>query len=270
MERCASCGLEIAESALVCDGCGAGVALTIDPAGEDPDAVEPRAAAHEEARPPAALVVQAAAPAPRPPGLSPREVLAAAVAIMAAGVLTFALLMTRGAGETAAAAADPAESVSAAAPVPSSPHAFTRSWSTANVDRWVANGRTFAIELSSENRVAIWQRHVTPVLVVRCRANRLEAFVFTDSPAKIEPKTDDHTVRVAFDGESGSAERWPDSADHDALFAPDGAAFVTRLANARALAFGFTPHNAAPVVAHFNVAGLRPRLEASRECGWKP
>ncbi|HEX6065438.1 MAG TPA: hypothetical protein VFZ04_14505, partial [Longimicrobiales bacterium] len=79
---------------------------------------------------------------------------------------------------------------------------------------------------------------------------------------------DAHTVSLRFDGQPPSSEKWPDSADHDALFAPDGAAFAARLAAAREFEFGFVPHNAAPVVARFSVAGLMPLLQpASKHCG---
>ena len=69
----------------------------------------------------------------------------------------------------------------------------------------------------------------------------------------------------------GSARRpWPDSAGHDALFAPYGAAFARRLAAARTMRFRFTPHNPQPAVARFSVAGLEPLLaQAAKECGWK-
>ena len=83
--------------------------------------------------------------------------------------------------------------------------------------------------------------------MVRCLAHKADAFVFTDSPARIEPEDENHTVRVAFDDEPDATQRWMDSEEHDALFAPDGAAFARRLAQSAHLRFGFTPHNAPPV-----------------------
>jgi hypothetical protein len=98
----------------------------------------------------------------------------------------------------------------------------------------------------------------------------VNAFVVTDSAAQIEANTEDHTVTFAFDGETEVRERWQDSTDHDALFAPDGAAFVQRLMQARTFRFAFTPHNAATATARFHVAGLEPFLTpAAKACGWK-
>jgi hypothetical protein len=127
-----------------------------------------------------------------------------------------------------------------------------------------------AYELPAEHKVQAWMTQVEPALVVRCMGRRTEAFVYTSTPAKIEAQDEDHTVGIAFDNEPQSAERWPDSAEHDALFAPDGEAFARRIMAAKTLRFGFTPHNAPPVTVHFAVNGLAELLEpAARQCGWK-
>jgi hypothetical protein len=128
--------------------------------------------------------------------------------------------------------------------------------------------RGVAFELYAENKVPIWQRQAHPILVVRCQANRTEAFVFIESAARIESEDENHTVRIGFDDEPEMTERWPDSAEHDALFAPDGAAFARRVTRASRLRFGYTPHNAAPVVATFAVSGLADLIApAARQCG---
>ena len=147
---------------------------------------------------------------------------------------------------------------------------FKSKWNSTNRD-WVGNQRrAIAFELASENKVAVWQRQVQLMLVVRCMANRIDAFVFTQSPAKMEPQDNDHTVRVAFDGEPEKVQRWPDSDEHDALFAPDGAAFAQRLASAKTMTWGFTPHNASPVSTIFNVAGLAELMApAAKQCAVK-
>ena len=203
-------------------------------------------------------------------GWSRRELLSIVIAVLLGGAATSAWLMRRPDAvlpATTAPAAGPATAPAASSSAP----AARAKWSTENVAQWVGNGRRrFAVELQAENSVAVWQRQVRPVLVVRCGARELEVFVFTNSAAKIEPRTDDHTVRITLDDGPEVSERWPDSADHDALFAPDGAAFARQLIGARTLQFGFTPHNASPVAAHFNVAGLDAALgPAANQCGWK-
>jgi hypothetical protein len=101
-------------------------------------------------------------------------------------------------------------------------------------------------------------------------AKKTEAFVYTGSALRIEPNTEDHTVSFRFDDEPSGSTRWPDSAEHDALFAPDGVAFAQRVLHARTLRFGYTPHNAEPVEAVFQVSGLTDLIAPSaKDCGWQ-
>jgi len=293
MKRCSWCTGDVQDTDQACSHCG--MRLDAPP----PDAwADDEIASHAglpfddaagRAGTPAAAPQTAAAPqqpdAPAPPpsaaaqaqaharGLNRTELVIVLLSIVAGGVVTFGVLMARGASTQAAAPPMPIESSAAAAaivPAPDTPAA--PKWSSANRSRWVRNPRRdVALELPAENKVQAWMTQVEPVLVVRCMGRRTEAFVYTGTPAKIEPQDEDHTVGIAFDTGPQSAERWPDSAEHDALFAPDGEAFARRLMAAGTLRFGFTPHNAAPVTVHFDVRGLEERLgpAAARQCGWK-
>lgn len=210
---------------------------------------------------------------PAAPGVNRRELLMIGGVVVVAGGVMLALLMGR-AGTQPAAAASLAGGNGAAASAPAAPKPAATAkgrWSSANRAYWTGNQRkSAAFELPAEHKVGVWMRQVQPALIVRCMGNRPEVFVFTDSAAKIEAGTEDHTVRYALDEEAEATERWPDSAEHDALFAPDGDAFVRRLMGARSMRFGYTPHNATPVTIHFNVGGLAELIEpAAKECGWK-
>lgn len=210
-------------------------------------------------------------PSPQVPrkGLSHREVLAAVGAALVVGLITLVLLMSRGTPEKVSAAHGEAAAPAPAAVVPP-PAIDSVKWSGANVVHWTGRSRnSAAFELHAENTVAIWMRHVRPLLVVRCMANSTEAFVITDSALKIEPQTDDHTVTYSFDEQPETKELWQDAADHNAVFAPDSVTFTQHLTRARTLRFGYTPHNAEPVVAVFHVNGLGPLIEPSaKHCGW--
>jgi hypothetical protein len=207
---------------------------------------------------------------PEKPRMSRRELVTLAVGVVGS-FLIFGLLMARGAASPVSnVKVAPASMASQPAPeIVAGPSASAPSW-IAN-PAWVGRARqSVAFELAARNEVQVWMRKVRPVLIVRCTARSTEAFVFTDSAARMEPQDEDHTVRVQFDNEAVVTERWPDSQEHDALFARDGAAFAHRLMQARTLEFGFTPHNAEPVAAQFDVAGLAPLLTpAARQCGWK-
>lgn len=276
MKPCSRCAREIPESATVCHHCGRPAADLLDTvleAGDRPDEEElpideedlRLLEAPEPPAPPPAVL----APAPTRAGLSQRELLAIVIGVCGTGAVTLALLVATGGpsseASAAAAAANPAGRPAAAA---SSTPAARRTWSSANSD-WVGSQRNaVAFELLSDNKVQVWQRKAQPILVVRCVAKRMDAFVFIESAAKMESQDDRHTIRLAFDGQPESTERWSDSDEHDALFAPDGRAFAQRLTRARTLRFGYTPHNAAAVTADFNVAGLGQLLApVARPCG---
>ena len=247
-----------------------------DSAPSVPPTIEPEAADRPEPVAPAPAPAVAAA-AKKGRGRTVVMGLAAGV------VLIVAALGVRGTASPTTAAAPAASSVrtadaSAAKPVASSkpkpkpaPVGPLPTWNRVSDGRWVGRDRrSVALELNANEKVAIWMRQVRPVLVVRCLGQATDVFVFTQTAAKMEPQDENHTVRVGLDGGEFSTERWADSEEHDALFAPDGTALAQQLMHSRTLRFGFTPHNAAPVVAEFNVAGLGELLApTARQCGWK-
>ncbi len=127
-----------------------------------------------------------------------------------------------------------------------------------------------AFELPALKKVTVWQGISQPMLVVRCDAGRMQTFVYTSSAIQMEAQDENHSVRISFDDEPEVTERWPDSSDHDALFAPDAVAFARRVTAARTLRFGYTPHNSQKAVAEFHVTGLAELIQpAAKQCGWK-
>lgn len=204
-----------------------------------------------------------------------RDIVFVTLAAAISGIVTLGWLVARtaqGPEVTVAAATESTPSaVSPTAKAATVPPSRTYQWTSANSAVWAGDMKhAVAFELEAENTIGVWMRTVRPALILRCSDGSMEAFVFTASAARLEPNTDDHTVEVSFDGAAKSIERWRDSEEHDALFAPAGTAFVEQLTGARVMRFGFTPHNAAPVTAEFNVAGLSAILApAARTCGIK-
>lgn len=199
-------------------------------------------------------------------GLGGREFMLVGLALAGGGLITIALLMGRGSAATDVAPA--AGSVPAAASAGGRAAVKPMPWSAARRELWLGDRRKgIAYDVTANEPVGAWMKTVRPILVVRCTRGTMETFVVTDTAAQIEPKSENHTVTLRFDDQPPTTERWPDSAEHDALFAPDGAAFAARIAAARELQFGFVPHNSAPVVARFYVADLAPLLApAAKHC----
>lgn len=209
--------------------------------------------------------VTAAAPATGKKGssVSPLVIVIGGVAALVAVALGF---MSRGVATPQASTAPPPTTRPVPAPRPAEPIEPSR-WT--NGARWVSDRKSVAFELKSSNRVNVWMGQVQPLLIVRCMQNRTEAFVYTDTAARIEPGSEDRSVRVQFDDEPYTDEHWPDSAEHKGLFAPNPETFTQRLMNARILRFQFTPHNAGTAEIQFSVAGLREMIEpVQKTCGW--
>jgi hypothetical protein len=148
---------------------------------------------------------------------------------------------------------------------------FRSKWTGSKQARWARDGsKTIAFELEAERDIAVWMKSVRPYLAVRCFHHNTEVMVLPDSAASIEP-SDRHTVRVGFDGGADVQQLWFGSDDHQALFAPDGAAFTTQIAAARTMRFGFTPYNAKPVTVEFDVRGFDELIGlVAKTCGAKP
>lgn len=267
---------------------GAGLAQSAVPtpvADSVPAAVPVHAAATEPAAAAAAVPVAVAA-ASKAGSAGNRRMLLAGLLVIAGGTLTFAMFRSSATPATplswSPAASKPAAS-KPNAPKPAAANATTASTavttaSTPIVSKWTAANREWllnvkkgaAFELKSDNKVAIWQAIAQPVLVVRCDAGKLQAFIYTASAIQMEAQDENHSVGISFDGEPEVPERWADSDDHDALFAPDGAAFAHRLATAQTLRFSYKPHNAPRGAATFQVAGLTETLHpVAKQCGWK-
>jgi hypothetical protein len=214
----------------------------------------------------AAPVPQGEAPAGLS-GLARRDVILMAAAVIGSGAITLAALSSGGNAPGSAPATPTTTVATAADPSITEVAAPSPGW-VQNGKVWMGNARRgTALELAARNETSVWMRTVRPLLVVRCVNRRTDVFVFTDSAAAMEAQDEDHTVRLRFDDGTERIERWPDSSAHDALFAPQGSRLLGELKRARTLSFGYTPHNAAPVVAHFDLAGLSGRLgSAARHC----
>ena len=141
-------------------------------------------------------------------------------------------------------------------------------WFRTKESGWASDGsKTVTFALEAEDEVGVWMKRVRQTLAVRCLGREIEAYVVTDSASSIESRSDRHTVRVAFDDGSFSNEQWLDSSNHRELFAVDGQTFVHRVATSARMRFGYTPFNASPVVAHFDVRGFAaPLREITTTC----
>ena len=269
MKACKTCGREIADSASVCDLCEAWAAALVEVRPAD-DAAHSAKALTAEEHPPAGAATPVRAERVTGSRRQMTYIAAAAVAVVA---LTGLAMSARG-GSPPAASATAGTPAARVTPAPSTAPPVTagtgvQKWSAENQpSRLDRRRREATFELLSENVVKTWLGPARPTLFVRCTAQRIEAFVVTGSPMKIDPRVDGKTVTISIDGEPARTEQWTDSDDHTAVFAPDPAAFTQRLRTARTLHFGYSPHNSSDVVAQFHVFGIDALIGAApKYCG---
>lgn len=170
----------------------------------------------------------------------------------------------------------PAASVSAISPTPPSsnppprpeqPDEWIRSDSVSQLDD--SKGVTYAVAAHAE--VEVWLRSHRPTLLVRCRENETDVFMTTGGAATVESgDLEGHTVRVRYDDGQAQNQRWTESTSNDSLFAPNAIAMARRIATAQTVRIGWTPFNASPVVATFDVRGFERHVrEIGETCSWR-
>lgn len=129
--------------------------------------------------------------------------------------------------------------------------------------------KRIVISRDAEHDIAGWLQSKRPSLIVRCQEGKTEAYIATGLAATVEYDTDRHTVRLRFDDGKPTTQHWDESTDHEALFAPNAIQFARELVGSKTLTFQFTPFDASPAVARFNLEGLAPYLQkAASACGW--
>ena len=205
--------------------------------------------------------------------------LAAGVATLSVGAVTMLLLIRHPeASDSTATFVEPSDPPTH--DVSPAPPPTRREDESPSAPKWIGNrqpqrasdgSRTVAFQLQATHSVPVWGRSVRPILGVRCLWGETEVFVITRWAASVEPEIEGHSVGVAFNEGSATVERWSDSVDKQALFAPDGVVLVRQIAGSHTMRFGFTPYNASPVVVEFDVRGFDKLIgSVARVCGWTP
>jgi Type VI secretion system VasI, EvfG, VC_A0118 len=249
MKACAKCGKAAEFGDQVCPACGSSLK---DQNGERKDQAVP-----PPAEPPA-----------RPSRSSRRPIIALAGAFVVGGIVALILIsMDPSAASRRVEAADEHAATTARAATPSvaprqiKPEEQTAQWIERHQSGWA---RSTVFELVADRDALVWNKRVRPVLTIRCFPKVTEVFVVTHSAASFERNSGEHTVQVKLDDNPEMTENWEDSADHEALFAPNGAAMARQLAEAHSLSFRFTPFNASPALVHFSVNGPDSVLQSAR------
>lgn len=133
------------------------------------------------------------------------------------------------------------------------------------------DSETVVLYLDANEPIQAWLRSPVPTLFIRCKENKTEVYIRTETSANPELSSySQATVRLRLDKKPAFKQTWSESTDNEALFAPGAIELARKLAKAEILTFEFTPFNASPAVATFTVAGLGDHLGMVAEaCHWK-
>jgi hypothetical protein len=128
---------------------------------------------------------------------------------------------------------------------------------------------TVFLWVRAERPVAGWLEELRPILAVRCKEGSLDVYMKTGTSFSVDRCGDDldkHGVRIRLDKGKASSQCWNESTSGDALFSPSGRTMTLNIAASETVLIEFTPFNASPVVARFDVSGFdahRPKLNAT-------
>jgi len=173
-------------------------------------------------------------------------------------------------------------SVPTETPVPTSPPTDTAEPLSSDTDsisviagKWLSGSNVSALDdstsyfimLDAEDSIRAWLRDPTPSLIIRCEASRYDVYIFADT--QLDSTLDDEVfTRVRYGNDPPVSVTMSESTTGEAMFFPNGRATVRNLLAVDRLVVGFTPFNANPVEAVFDLTGIetaiRPLFD---ECG---
>jgi hypothetical protein len=108
---------------------------------------------------------------------------------------------------------------------------------------------------------------VRPALVIRCEEGKTEVFVTVPRGLGGEQLLKGAPVAVTFDSLPPVKERWPASAEGDAVFSPGADAFMAQLKQADTVHLSVTTRGDTAQVSSFAVVGLsEPLRRLAPEC----
>lgn len=190
------------------------------------------------------------------------------------GVLTLTLIGCGGppaanieATIAAGVAATQAASVPTSSPVPTTPPSGGK-WRILNDTSSFDDSETVVLTLAAEEpyRESWLNQTHTPVLLLRCREGRTEAYINVGFAPTVEVGlVDKGRARIRFDQGTARTEIMDKSTDGEALFFGDPFGIISEIERSERLIFGYTPINADPVETSFDVRGVLDLLPQLRE-----
>lgn len=146
------------------------------------------------------------------------------------------------------------------------------------VSKWRVNRETSRIDdstnvvisLSAESSISGWpgKRH-TPLLILRCKEKKTEAYIVTGMSPQVEYGTDGSTVTLRFDKDKATKYHTSKSTNGEALFFDQSVGLIKKMLGHTTLLFEFVPFNSSPAMTTFDLRGLADAVKPLKEtCKW--
>jgi len=112
----------------------------------------------------------------------------------------------------------------------------------------------------------------TPLLMLRCKENKTQAYVVTGMAPQVEQGTDGATVTLRFDNEKAAQFQTIKSTTGDMLFFEQSGQsidLIKKMLQRSTLLFHFVPFHSAPQMTTFDLRGLPEAIKPLRKnCQW--
>jgi type VI secretion system protein VasI len=198
------------------------------------------------------------------------------VGLVIAVVVVVVVIIAFASGSRVQNASQPAISQSSAS------NAQDEGWKISTSRDPMNDAQNIDASIQADNQVQAWLDTPRPVLHVRCSDGKMSVYVWTGTAASVESGYDGglsygHKVTLRFDNNPEFGEDWAESDDNKELFEMDedlegtnpAHNLIVQMVQAKTLLFQFTPFNANPVIAHFDVEGLSAHIDQiTKPCNW--
>ena len=152
----------------------------------------------------------------------------------------------------------------------STPIPFTGKWQTYTTKSEFDGSTTVILFLDAESYVEGWLTTTLPTLNLRCQEGKIDSYVNIGMQADVKYGLDDNaTVRIRFDQNQAFELTVSESTDGEALFFYNPYGMILAMLQSQEMVLGFTPFNAGPAVAKFDLRWLNNVIEPlKRSCNW--
>lgn len=143
-------------------------------------------------------------------------------------------------------------------------------WRLSTDSSKIDDSKTVILSLDADSSIKGWPNKTeTPTLIIRCKEQKTEAYIFTGMSPMVEYGTNGATIRFRIDKKPAFKLRAGKSTDGEALFIPSAINQLKKMMGGSILLFEFTPFNSSPQMTTFDINGINDAIKPIREtCKW--